>query len=92
MSIDSRLSRVEGNEAGSYGGVQSGVNLGLCIPKEHSEKVRVNGNWAIYQDLTTMWMNCGRREAAILRERLFTKDLPPLRMCRPANPGRQTRR
>jgi Toxin PAAR-like domain len=55
-----RLKQVTGNEAGSGGGVNSGVNLGYCRPIEDtaSQTVRVNGYYALQDKKTRMDMNC----------------------------------
>ena len=47
----SYLPKVVGNEAGSKGGVVSGVNKGICNPLSYASKVRVNGQHTISHDL-----------------------------------------
>lgn len=59
---NSRLSRVEGNEAGVGGGILSGVNKGWCRPITHSSTVRVNGHFVNYHAGTQMYMNCAGPE------------------------------
>lgn len=53
----SRLSRVEGNEAGTGGGVVCGVNLGYCRPLTCCPAVRARGLPVSYHT-DTFAMNC----------------------------------
>lgn len=57
MTLDSRAAVVQGNEAGTDGGVKSEVNQGLCVPINGSPTVNVNGYPVLFQDATYMWMN-----------------------------------
>ena len=59
-NLDSRISRVVGDEAGVGGGVTSNVNLGMCrpVPGTTSPTFRVGGAWLIHSDETRMFMNC----------------------------------
>ena len=53
--FDSHLPNVTGDEAGTAGGIISGVNRGICNPVEHSSTVRINGQWSIrHGDLMDM--------------------------------------
>jgi hypothetical protein len=57
---NSRLSTVLGDEAGSGGGVLSGVNKGFCRPIDgtSSKTVRANKSFVDYHEGTYMFMNC----------------------------------
>ncbi|XXX77196.1 PAAR-like domain-containing protein [Sorangium sp. So ce134] len=56
-TMASRITRVEGDEPGTGGGVKSGVNLGYCRPISHSTTVQAQGNNIIYH--TSLYaMNC----------------------------------
>jgi hypothetical protein len=57
MTLDSRAAIVQGNEAGTDGGVKSGVNQGHCVPINGSPTVNVNASAVLFQDATYMWMN-----------------------------------
>jgi len=61
--MKSRVSKVTGDEAGSAGGVSSGVNVGYCRPikGKHSTTVRVNGEYVLYHS-GLMDMNCAGPE------------------------------
>lgn len=63
LMMKSRGTKVIGNEAGSAGGVKSGVNTDHCRPIEgtHSTTVRVNGQWVLYHQ-GQMYMNCAGPE------------------------------
>lgn len=63
LMMKSRGTKVIGNEAGSVGGVKSGVNTDHCRPIEgtHSTTVRVNGQWVLYHQ-GQMYMNCAGPE------------------------------
>ncbi len=62
MHMKGRITQVTGNEAGSAGGVKSGVNKNYCRPITHSSTVRANGEFVIYHKDTLMWMNCAGPE------------------------------
>lgn len=57
MTMDGRLTTVYGDEAGTGGGVISGVNLGYCRPITHSPTVRVKGHHVVFHT-SQYWMNC----------------------------------
>lgn len=61
MTMDSRITNVIGDEAGTGGGIISGVNLGYCRPITHSTTVRAGGNHVIYHS-ALYWMNCAGPE------------------------------
>lgn len=57
LTTKSRIPSVEGNEAGTGGGIISGVNCGWCRPIEHSTTFKSSGNWLVREgDLFAM--NC----------------------------------
>ena len=61
--LDSRIATVIGDEAGTAGGVASGVNLGFCRPIESSSTVKAKGAFVVrHGDL--MLMNCAGPEGA----------------------------
>jgi RHS repeat-associated protein len=53
----SRIVCVKGDEAGTGGGVTSGVNLGYCRPITHSTTVRAESQPIVYRT-SLYWMNC----------------------------------
>ncbi|MGV1832678.1 DUF4150 domain-containing protein [Agrobacterium vitis] len=57
FTMNSRTSTVTGNEAGTSGGVQSGVNTGWCRPQSNKTSFFVNGHQVI-QDNCLYEMNC----------------------------------
>ena len=57
FTMDSRTRQVTGNEPGTGGGVQSGVNLGWCRPQSNKSNFFVNGQ-QIIQDDCIFEMNC----------------------------------
>ncbi len=57
VTMASRVTRVEGDEQGTGGGITSGVNLGYCRPITHSSTVRGEGNFIVYHT-SLYWMNC----------------------------------
>lgn len=63
LMMNSRGIQVIGDEAGSVGGVKSGVNVNHCRPVEgtHSTTVRVNGEYVLYHQ-GYMYMNCAGPE------------------------------
>ena len=65
LMMTSRGIQVIGDEAGSAGGVKSGVNVNHCRPVEgtHSTTVRVNGEYVLYHN-GYMYMNCAGPEGA----------------------------
>ncbi len=57
FTMKSRIPHVEGNEAGTGGGILSGVNRGYCRPLEHSSSYKSGGHWIVREgDLFAM--NC----------------------------------
>ncbi|TKD06648.1 PAAR-like domain-containing protein [Polyangium fumosum] len=61
FTMKSRIPHVEGNEAGTGGGVVSGVNRGYCRPVEHSTTYKAGGEWIVREgDLFAM--NCAGPE------------------------------
>jgi len=57
MTMASRIPTVEGDEAGTGGGLISGVNKGWCRPVEHSTTAKSGGDWQVREgDLVAM--NC----------------------------------
>lgn len=61
FTMDSRTDRVTGNEAGTGGGVKSGVNTGHCRPISKKTSVFVNGAELIQND-NLYDMNCAGPE------------------------------
>lgn len=63
ITARSRITRVAGDEAGTAGGVMSGVNVGFCRPREDTcaSTVLVNGA-AVVCNGSEMWMNCAGPE------------------------------
>ena len=57
FNAGSRISRVFGDEAGTGGGVQSGVNLGYCRPDTYSDTVFAEGKQVV-NDGAVFLMNC----------------------------------
>jgi hypothetical protein len=57
-TMNSRVTKVTGNEAGSMGGVKSTVNIGHCKPVKASATFRVNGYYVLYANDTVYEMNC----------------------------------
>lgn len=57
LNMDSYLSTVLGDEAGTGGGVASGVNLGYCVPITYCPTVRAKGNNVLFHS-SELWMNC----------------------------------
>jgi uncharacterized protein DUF4150 len=57
FTMASRIPTVEGDEAGTGGGIISGVNCGWCRPIEHSTTFQAEGHWLVREgDLVAM--NC----------------------------------
>ncbi|MBK9265693.1 MAG: DUF4150 domain-containing protein [Polyangiaceae bacterium] len=57
ITMKSRIPTCEGNEAGTGGGVISGVNKGWCRPLEHSTTQKSGGEWVVR--VGDLWaMNC----------------------------------
>lgn len=57
FTMASRIPFVRGNEAGTGGGIISGVNCGWCRPVEHSKTWKVEHHWIVREgDLVAM--NC----------------------------------
>lgn len=61
-TMNSRITRVMGDEPGVMGGVMSNVNMGMCRPINGSTSMRVNGHWVLYDKNTVWWMNCAGPE------------------------------
>lgn len=61
FTMNSRTDKVTGNEAGTGGGVSSGVNTGWCRPISKKTNVLVNGHELI-QDDNLYDMNCAGPE------------------------------
>lgn len=57
FTMASRTDKVSGNEAGTGGGVNSGVNLGWCRPRSNKSTVFVEGR-ELVQDSNIYEMNC----------------------------------
>ena len=57
FNMNSRTNKVVGDEAGSKGGVVSGVNKGWCRPKSNKSTVYVDGVQIIQHD-SIYEMNC----------------------------------
>ncbi len=57
MTMDGRLPTVYGNEAGTGGGILSGVNKGWCRPITHSPTVYSKGHPITFHN-SFYWMNC----------------------------------
>lgn len=57
LNMGSYLTTVIGDEAGSDGGVSSGVNLGYCVPITYCPTVKANGKNLLYHS-SEFWMNC----------------------------------
>ncbi len=63
FTMDSRITTCTGNEAGTAGGVKSGVNTGYCRPLTHTSMLRVEGAYVI-RDGDMFEMNCAGPEGA----------------------------
>jgi len=63
FTMDSRTSKVTGNEPGTGGGVQSGVHIGWCRPQSNKSNFFVNGQQVI-QDDCIFEMNCSGPEGS----------------------------
>lgn len=57
ITTNSRLPKVYGDEAGTGGGVVSGVNIGYCRAITYSSTVRAQGHNIVYHS-AEYWMNC----------------------------------
>ncbi|MBK8253077.1 MAG: DUF4150 domain-containing protein [Polyangiaceae bacterium] len=57
MNTDGRLPTVYGDEAGTGGGIISGVNKGWCRPITYSSTVKSNGKPIVFHT-SLYWMNC----------------------------------
>jgi hypothetical protein len=57
FTMRSRVASVTGNEAGTKGGIISGVNLGFCRPKSSANTIQIGGEFII-QHTDLFWMNC----------------------------------
>lgn len=62
MTMNSRVTKVTGNEAGAMGGVVSGVNMNYCRPITFSPTVNVNSHPILFHEGTDMFMNCAGPE------------------------------
>lgn len=76
FTMDSRLTKVVGNEGGTAGGVGSGVNAGYCKPKSNKTSYFVAGKEVIQNDCI-FEMNCSGPEGAsnTLGKLLFVDSL-----------------
>lgn len=63
FTMNSRTDKVTGNEAGTGGGVKSGVNVGWCKPQSKHVTVFVEGFELIHND-NLYEMNCAGPEGA----------------------------
>lgn len=63
FTMDSRTTKVEGNEPGTGGGVSSGVNVGWCRPQSNKTSFFVQGHQVI-QDDCVFEMNCSGPDGA----------------------------
>jgi hypothetical protein len=63
FTMDSRTTKVEGNEPGTGGGVSSGVNVGWCRPQSNKSSFFVEGKQVI-QDNCIFEMNCNGPDGA----------------------------
>lgn len=61
FTMQSRTRMVTGNEAGSAGGVQSGVNVGWCRPQSNKSSFFIEGHQLI-EDGCLFEMNCSGPE------------------------------
>jgi hypothetical protein len=64
FTMNSRITTVTGNEAGTAGGVASGVNLGWCRPQTNKPSVFLNGYELIQHDCV-FEMNCAGPEGSL---------------------------
>lgn len=67
------MPKVTGNEAGTKGGVVSGVNKGICNPLTYASKTRINGQHALSHDLV-MEMNAATAAPAGDTRKITTRD------------------
>jgi len=63
FTMESRTTRVTGNEPGTGGGVASGVNVGWCRPQSNKTSFFIDGEQVI-QDDCIFEMNCGGPEGS----------------------------
>ncbi len=63
FTMDSRVTCCTGNEAGTAGGVVSGVNTGWCRPKTHTSMMRIEGAFVV-RDGDEFEMNCAGPDGA----------------------------
>jgi hypothetical protein len=63
FTMNSRITTVKGNEAGTKGGVVSGVNLGYCRPQTNKTSFLVGGYQVIQHDCI-FEMNCAGSEGS----------------------------
>lgn len=63
-TMNSRVTKVTGNEAGAMGGVKSSVNIGFCKPITYSPTLRVNGYNVLFEKATLYEMNCAGPEGS----------------------------
>lgn len=63
FTMDSRTTKVSGNEPGTGGGVGSGVNVGWCRPQSNKTNFFVDGH-QVLQDDCVYEMNCSGADGA----------------------------
>lgn len=61
ITTGSRITQVVGDEAGTAGGMMSGLNRGYSRAITHSKTVRARGEFILYHS-AEMWMNCSGPE------------------------------
>jgi len=62
FTLNSRLTTLSGDEAGTGGGVISGVNRGWSRPINGSATVRAQGFGVVQEKVSLFWMNCAGPE------------------------------
>lgn len=81
FTMDSRITTCTGNEAGTAGGVKSGVNVGFCKPITYSPRIRVEGACLI-RDYDLFEMNCaGSDGSSNIVGQLFFQSTQKARSC-----------
>ncbi len=81
FTMSSRITACTGNEAGTAGGIQSGVNVGFCRPITYSPRIRVEGACLI-RDYDLFEMNCaGPDGSSNIVGQLFFQSTQKARSC-----------
>jgi hypothetical protein len=62
FTMQSRIDRCKGNEAGTKGGIHSGVNLGWCRPVTHTWNTKTKG-WPMVLHTSLFAMNCATEDS-----------------------------